>query len=176
MICLTCLAVLFTWLTKLTMNKSVICTTMTSCLFSLLFLGFMIFGSVLVVPGTLGDQFIQENCKLVKEQKFDEMSPFFRDIFTWIDVLDNELDESVNGNMCTDSCKCLNDENQTIKKIYDQFDEDTFRSFGRTKGPIDNADGYGYKALKYQIDASDKGYETMLDCVNDIEARKANAG
>lgn len=54
-ICLTCLAVLFTWLTKLTMNKSVCCTGITSCLFIVLFIGFMVLGSVLVAPGTLGD-------------------------------------------------------------------------------------------------------------------------
>ena len=53
-LCLTCMAVLFTWLTKLTMNKSILCTTVSSCFFMLLFISFMILGSVLVYPGTLG--------------------------------------------------------------------------------------------------------------------------
>ena len=61
-LCLTCLAVLFTWLTKLTMNKSILCTSISTCFFFCLFLFFIIMGSVLVYPGTVGQDFVNENC------------------------------------------------------------------------------------------------------------------
>jgi hypothetical protein len=66
-VCLTCVAVLFTWLTKLTMSRSVCCTSITSILFFVFFIGFLIIGSVLIVPGTLGADFVESNCKLVKD-------------------------------------------------------------------------------------------------------------
>ena len=90
-LCLTCLAVLFTWLTKLTMNKSILCTTVSSCFFMLLFISFMILGSVLVYPGTLGQQFIADNCARSQEGKFDEIGYFFRDLFHQAYLFDGDL-------------------------------------------------------------------------------------
>jgi hypothetical protein len=63
-LCLTCLAVLFTWLTKLTHYKSILCTTISSGFFFLLFLFFIIMGTVLTLPGTIGEEFVTENCEL----------------------------------------------------------------------------------------------------------------
>lgn len=88
MLCLTCLAVLFTWLTKLTMNKSILCTSISSFFFLLLFIFFMIIGSVLVYPGTLGQDFVIENCQLARDQKLGEISLFFRQIFEEIVYFD----------------------------------------------------------------------------------------
>ena len=54
-VCLVFLAVLFAWLTKLTMSHTMCCTCMSSSVFILLFLFFIIVGSTLIVPGTMGD-------------------------------------------------------------------------------------------------------------------------
>lgn len=101
-LCLTCLAVLFTWLTKLTMNKSILCTSISTCFFFSLFIFFMIMGSVLVYPGTVGQEFINENCQLAKENKLGEVSPFFRSVFEEIVYFDHKLHKSINLNMCTE--------------------------------------------------------------------------
>lgn len=96
LVCLTCLGVLFTWMTNLTINKSICCTLLTSCLFLSLFISFMVLGFALVIPGTLGDQFIQENCQHVQDKKMDQISPFYRGLFEQVNLIDTKLDEAVN--------------------------------------------------------------------------------
>lgn len=63
-VCLVFLAVLFTWLTKLTMSHTVCCTCLTAVLFLVLALFFLVVGSFLIIPGTLKDGYIDKNCNL----------------------------------------------------------------------------------------------------------------
>ena len=58
MICLTFIAILLSWLTKLTMSKSSACACITVFMLILLAIIFLVIGSVLAIPGTLGDEFI----------------------------------------------------------------------------------------------------------------------
>lgn len=67
------------------------------------------------------------------------MSPFFTGLFREVQTIDQKLGEAVNQKMCTDMCKCQNDLNETIKKIY--FSRDVaprLEDYGRTTNPLDN--------------------------------------
>ena len=99
------------------------------------------------------------------------MSIFFRGIFEEVDMIDNALADAVNYNMCSNVCKCLNDENETIKKIYFQETEATFNKYKRTKidkTPHDN----DLRPLLFQTDKFDKGYDSMMSCYVDMPSRK----
>lgn len=93
----------------------------------------MIVGSVLVYPGTLGQTFITQNCELAYTGQLDEVSPFFRSLFREIQIFDHKIHKAINPNMCSEKCRCQNDNNQTLKKLYDSYDESIFNSYERTK-------------------------------------------
>jgi hypothetical protein len=103
------------------------------------------------------------------------MSAFYRGLFKEIQLIDQDLGAAVNKKMCTDLCKCQNDLNETIKKIY--FADgvaDSLNGYGRTTNPLDNQDGFGMVAFKFQIDVNDQAYETMLDCYSGLREKKLN--
>lgn len=77
------------------------------------------------------------------------------------------MSNAINEKMCTEECTCQNDQNQTLKKLYDTYDEETFNSFGRTKE--DNRfikDGVMMYPLRFQVTEAEsaKTFETLLQC------------
>jgi len=61
-LCLVFLAVLLTWLTKLSMSHTSCCTCLTAIVFLILILFFVVVGSFLMIPGILKDEYIIKNC------------------------------------------------------------------------------------------------------------------
>lgn len=71
--------------------------------------------------------------------------------------------------MCTSSCKCRNNDTaETIKKLYDKYDESIFNIYGRTKFPVEiERDGIVLKPLRFQIDIEDTEnvFDTFQECI-----------
>jgi len=58
---------------------------------------------------------------MAKENKFENMDPISRAIFTKVKETDDSLGEILNENMCTTVCRCYSKIGEKPKTIYDGY-------------------------------------------------------
>ena len=70
-ICFVFLGLLFTWFAKLDMGSGKCCTLLSVCTYFILIHFFLIVGTLLTIPSSLKESYIEKNCDLVNNNKID---------------------------------------------------------------------------------------------------------
>lgn len=89
-----------------------------------------------MIPGILKDDYIIKNCRMAREDKFIDMDPVSRLIFTNVKEVDDSLGKVLNENMCTTHCKCYSKLGQKPKSLYDGYSPATLKQYGRDTKPL----------------------------------------
>lgn len=78
------------------MTKHCICVAFEIPILFIISIVLMVFGAFLVAPAAGGNQFIEDNCALANEGKFNDMGPYIKDIFEPIAEFDTQFQKGVN--------------------------------------------------------------------------------
>lgn len=92
-------------------------------------------GAILIIPYQLGPKFVEDNCKLAVEGRYDEIKVNGQDAsrpFKLFVEFDEVYSKNVNGFMCTDFCICPGLPTDAHYKAYKDVDPETYKKYGRT--------------------------------------------
>lgn len=161
-------------------TKACICVAIEIPILLIISVVLLVFGGLLVAPAAGGSQFVEDNCKLASDGKFDEMDSQIRKVFEPIAEFDKQFQKGVNAQMCTTLCKCYGAGTDPWVQEYKAIDDETYAKYDREfevtlKDGEPLQDYFNRKAEKELIwfDVKDEkgqfSVTTMLQCLNNTE-------